>query len=115
MIAVDEAQVVQLLQDEMAGVIEDPRPGMVVDRRQEALEGGAIVQVLARMQFEAEVDAFFAVDVEDGAPATSQLGEAFVHQTRRTLRPGIDIGPEQGAEKLATALRPRRRLPWRPA
>ncbi|OBX33808.1 hypothetical protein A8U91_02850 [Halomonas elongata] len=70
---------------------------MVVHGFEETLEGGAVVQVLARMNLEAQVDALFVEDIEDRPPATGQLGEAFLDQPRRALRPGIEVGPQQGA------------------
>jgi len=46
---VEEGQVVELLQHEVAGIVQDIRPGMPADCSQEAFEGDSIMQVFARM------------------------------------------------------------------
>ena len=55
-IDVEERQIIQLLQDEMAGIVQDVRPFVISRRRQEPFEGDAVVQILARMDFERQID-----------------------------------------------------------
>ena len=49
------------------------------------------------MDFEAGVDAVFLEGVEDRTPAARQLVERRLDEAGRPLRPGIDVGPRQGA------------------
>ncbi|MNN13841.1 hypothetical protein D3C81_1268870 [compost metagenome] len=72
---------------------------MVVHHFEEALEGRAVVQVLARVDLEAQVHAAGVEGIQNGAPAATEFGERFFHQTWRTLRPGIEIRPGQCAGK----------------
>lgn len=70
---------------------------MVVHHVEEALEGRAVMQILARVDLEAQVHAAGVEGIQDGAPATAEFGEGFFHQPGRTLRPRIEIGPGQRA------------------
>ena len=54
------------------------------------------MQVLARVQLEACIDAGIFKRVQNGFPAAGKLGEGFLDETGRPLRPGIDIGPGEG-------------------
>src|SRR5690606_6720853 len=92
-IAVDEAEIIQLLQQQVARVVENLRARMLIDRIEEALEGGAIVQVLAGVDLEAQVDPGFIERIEDRPPAPRQFGEALLDQTARSLWPGIHVRP----------------------
>jgi hypothetical protein len=115
-VAVDETEVIHLLQQQVAGVVQDLRAGMVVDLIEEALEGRAIVQVLARVDLEAQVNAAGIERIQDRAPATAEFGEGFFHQSRRALWPGIEVGPgqctgERGVRGQPQALAGLRRQP----
>jgi hypothetical protein len=81
----------------MAGVIEDVGAGVVAHAVQKHLEGHAIVQILAGVEFEADVDAIVLIDVQNRLPPAGQFVEGILHQPSRTLGPGIDIGPRQRA------------------
>jgi hypothetical protein len=72
---------------------------MVADALQEHLEGDAVMQVFARMDLVADVDAAVLGMIEDRPPAPGQLVEGGLDETRRPLRPGIDIGPGQRARE----------------
>jgi hypothetical protein len=96
-VSVDEAQVVDLLQQQVARVVQDLRARVVIHHVEEALEGRAVVQILARVDLEAQVHAARIEGIQDGAPATAQFGEGLLHQSRRALRPRIEIGPGQRA------------------
>ncbi len=94
---VDVIEIVEALQHEVARIIEDVGARMVVHPLEEHLEGDAVVQILAGMDLVGSIDALLIEMVEDRTPATRQLVEGLFHQPRRTLRPGIDIGPGQRA------------------
>src|SRR3546814_4961380 len=72
---------------------------MIIDAGKEALEGHAVVEVLARMDFIGEIDALFVEGVEDRPPAFRELAERLLDQSRRALRPRIEIGPGERARK----------------
>ena len=81
---------------------------VAADALEEHLEGGAVEQVLARMDLVADVDAVLVEGVEDRLPAPAELGEGLLDQARRPLRPGIEKGPGQRAgEGRHAASRPR--------
>ena len=92
-----ERQVVELLQDEVARIVEDVRARMVVHGGEEALERDAVVQVLARVDLEAAVHALFFERVQDRPPAAGEFREAGLDQPDRALRPRVHHRPEQGA------------------
>src|SRR5438552_9034028 len=56
-IDVDVFEIVELLQHEMAGIVQDVATLVTADAVEEHFEGHAIVQILARMDIEAGVDA----------------------------------------------------------
>ncbi len=60
----------------MAGVVEDVGARMAAHLVQEALEGRAVVQVLARMDLVAAIDALVLEDVQDRLPATASSAKA---------------------------------------
>src|SRR5438094_3181371 len=96
-IDVDVFEIVELLQHEMAGIVQDVATLVTADAVEEHFEGHAIVQILARMDLEAGVDALVLEHIENRAPAPRQLVERRLDQTGRPLRPGIEIGPCQRA------------------
>src|SRR5271166_54713 len=90
---VDELEIVELLQDEMRGIVIDGAALVSFDGVEETLEARSVEQVLARVDLVGDVDAGLVEGVQDRLPA---LGELFVRgldQPRRALRPRIDIGP----------------------
>ena len=99
MIDVDELQIVELLQQEMAGVIQNVAAPVIVHALQKHLKGDAIVQILARMDLVAEVDARLVEGIQDRRPAARQLVEGGFHQARGALRPRVDERPGQRAGK----------------
>ncbi len=99
MIDIDEVEIVEHLQHEVRRVIEHVATGMIIDPLQKHLEGDAVMQILTRMDLIAKIDAGLVEGVEDRPPALRQFIECCFHQTRRPLRPGVEIGPGQGAGK----------------
>jgi len=104
---IDIFQVVETLQDEMGGVVQEAGPGMVIGVLQEGLIGDTVVQVFSRVDLIAEVDAMPVEFVEDGKPACRQLFKACFHQTRGPLGPGIESWPEQGSAKGSMGIEPK--------
>src|SRR6185437_7216304 len=94
---VDEFEVVELLQDHVAGVVKNVRAGMIVDRGKEALEGHAVVKVFAGVQLETGIDSVFVEGIEDWEPSASELGEGFFDEAGGALRPGIEERPGKGS------------------
>ena len=111
-IDVDEAQVVELLQQEMARVVVDVAARVVAEALEEHLEGHAVDQVLAGMELVADVDAGLVEGVEDRLPAPRELVERGLDQARRPRRPGIEVGPGEraGEAHVAGQAEPLRRL-----
>src|SRR5213080_1706067 len=110
-IDVDVFEIVELLQHEMAGIVQDVATLVTADAVEEHFEGHSVMQILARMDLEAGVDALVLEHIENRAPAPRQLVERRLDQTRRPLGPGIEIGPCQRARKsrvLGNAEPPRR-------
>lgn len=96
-IEVDELEVVELLKDEVTGVEENVGAGMIADAFEEHFERGAVVEIFAGMDFEADIDADAVKGVKDGQPAFGQLVESGFDQAGGALRPGIDVGPGKRA------------------
>ena len=103
---VQEGEIVQRLQDEMRGIVEDVGARMIANLRQEALEGRSVVEILSRVQLEADVDSGLVIGIEDRLPAPPQFRERLLDQTARPLRPGIDIGPGQCPGEAGVGCKP---------
>lgn len=98
-VAVDEAEIVDVLQAQMARIVEDFRARMPVDQRQEALEGGAVMQILSRMRLEAQIDIGGICGIEHRPPNAGEFGERPLEQLRRRRRIGIEIRPGKASGK----------------
>lgn len=96
-VEVDELDVVELLEDEVAGVEENVCAGMIADAVEKHFERGAVVEIFTGMDFEAEVDAGAIEGVENGEPALGELVEGGFDEAGGALRPGIDVGPGKRA------------------
>ena len=79
-INVDEPDIVERLQAKMRRVVIDAAALVTVELVEEALEGDAVEKILARMQFEADVDAVILMRVEDWLPASGELVERGVDE-----------------------------------
>src|SRR5258708_691112 len=106
-IGVDEAQIVHALLDVVTGVVIDVAALMTADRVEEHVESVTVEDVLAGVDFEAEVDAVLVIDVEDRLPATALFREAFLDQPRRPLRIGIEIRPGERAGEAHVLVQPK--------
>ena len=96
---VDERQIVELLQDEVARVVEDVGARMALHFLQEALESHAVVQILAWVDLVAAVHAVLLEDVENRPPAGGEFLKAGVHEAGRALRPRVHHRPQQRTGK----------------
>src|SRR5690606_41494116 len=92
-----EGEIVDLLQKKMRGIVVHGAALVVTHSVEEHLEGCTVEDVLARMEFIADVDAVLLVDVEDRLPAPRKLGEGLFDQARWALRKGIEIGKGERA------------------
>src|SRR5437016_290856 len=115
-IEIDVLEVVELLQHEVTGIVQQVAALVTAKALEEHLERHAVVQILAGMDLEAGVDAVFIEHVENRTPAPRQLVERRLDEALRALRPGIDVGPRQRTRKRGMlghtnpARRPRREL-----
>ncbi len=98
-ITIDEAEIIHVLQQHVAGIVEDLRARVMVDEGQESLEGGAVVQVLAGMELETQLDAGTVRLVEQWAPAPRQFVEGACDQPRGVWRIRIKERPRQAARE----------------
>jgi hypothetical protein len=106
MIEINVLKIIQLLKNEMAGVIQDVASGMFACRFPETLERNSIVKVLAGMYLIAQVNAGFIKGIEDRQPALSQFFKSVVNHSRRTLRPRINGVPHQRSGERCVSCQP---------
>ena len=96
---VEERQVIELLQQEMTGVIQDAAAWMTVHPVEEHLECDPVMQVLAGVDLVGDIHPCRVEGIEDGRPALGQLVECRLDQPGRALRPRIEVWPGQRAGK----------------
>ena len=87
---VDVVEIVELLQHEVRRIVEDVAALVAFQGLEEALEGGAVENVLAGMDLVGDVAAGVVEGVEDRLPPLRQFLERRLDQPRRALRPRID-------------------------
>ncbi|KAG0921298.1 hypothetical protein G6F31_020385 [Rhizopus arrhizus] len=86
LVDVQVLQVVQLLQDEMAGVEQHGATGVGADAFVEHLERDAVMQVFAGVNLEAQVHALLVAGVQHRQPAAGQFIECRLDQALGPLR-----------------------------
>src|ERR1700730_946966 len=89
---VNELQIIELLQNEMTGVEQQLTARVLADPLEKHFQARAIVQILAGMDFETQIDARLIECVEDGTPARRQFIEGGLDQSGGPLRPRVDVG-----------------------
>src|ERR1035437_1580988 len=104
---VEESQVIHLLQDHVARVVEDGSARMPANHIQKPLKGSAVVQVLAWVQFKAQIYTGLVKLAKDRQPAPPQFLEGLVDQSRRPLRKRIKIRPREGARERHMSREPK--------
>jgi hypothetical protein len=77
---------------------------MVLHPLQEHLEGDAVMQVFARVDLVADVDAVLLGMVQDRRPALGELIESRLDEAGRTLRERVEERPDQRAGKCRMRL-----------
>src|SRR5207302_6852812 len=75
-IEIDEFEIVELLQDEMAWIEEDVAAGMIFQALQKHFKGDAVVQIFAGMNFKADIDTDFVERVENWFPTRGEFVES---------------------------------------
>ena len=96
-IEIEKGQIIHLLQDHVARVVENAGARMIAHRGEKALEGRAVVQIFAGMQLKAHIHAGFIESVQNRQPAPAQFLESLVDEPRGPLRPRIEERPRQCA------------------
>jgi hypothetical protein len=81
------------LLDVVTGVVIDVAALVAADRIEKHVEGVAVEDILAGVDFEAEVNAVLVKDVEDRLPTATLLGETFFDESSRPLGIGIKVRP----------------------
>ena len=94
---VDEADVVEALENEVRGVVVDVDAGVIAGGFEEHFEGGTVVEVFAGVEFVGDIDAVLVCKVEDGEPAGGEFFEAVFDEACGALGPGVEKGPEESA------------------
>src|SRR5216117_1366779 len=92
-IEVDVLEIVELLQHEVTGIVQQVATLVTAHALEEHLERHPVVQVLTGVDLEADVDPALVEDVENRAPAPRQLVERRLDETGWPLRPGVEIRP----------------------
>ena len=98
-IDIQVADVVQALQHEVRGVVQEMHARVIPCGLEKAFKGDAVMQVFARVNFIGQVDTVFIRFVEQGLPAFRQFLKTQFDQARGTLRPGVHRRPQQCARK----------------
>jgi hypothetical protein len=81
-------------------------PACGLYRVDEPLKGCAIEEVLARVDFVADIAAHVVIGVENGLPPFGEFRKGRFNHTRWPLRPRIDIGPSERAGERDRRLKP---------
>ncbi len=96
-IELDELKIVELLQQEVAGVIVQADGGVIVGVIEEHLKRGTVIDVRIGVQLIAKRLAMFMGIVQERLPAFAQLLERFVDDPLRALRPWVHHVPRKGS------------------
>jgi len=92
-IEIDELQIVELLKDEVARIVEYVAARMLADAIEKHFKGCAVVKILSWMNFKTKIHSGFVEGVKNWKPALGELFEGSFDKTYRTLRPRINVGP----------------------
>ena len=103
-VMVDITEVIKALEYEMAWIIQQASPFVVVGFFQEHFIGNTIMQVFSGMDFVTEVNPVLIKYIQDGRPSFGQLGESCFYQSCGPLWPGINRMPEQGTTESSMGI-----------
>src|SRR3954454_21515433 len=90
----------------MARIVEDLGASMPVQPFEKTLERRSVVEILARMQLEAEIDVCRIRLVEDRPPPSCELFKGALDQARRRGREWIEKRPSEAARERHHASHP---------
>ena len=93
-----------MLQDIVRGIVQHACARVVAGALKEHLITDAVVQILARMDFIADIDAVLFGVVKDGRPSCSQFIERRLDQPRWALRPDFVVGRAALLARSASSL-----------
>jgi hypothetical protein len=99
MVEVKKFEVIELLQDHVAGVIENIGARVVMDSCQKLLKRDAVMEVFARVQFEADVYTCFVERIKDRKPALAQFLKCFIDHACGALGPRVKERPGECSGK----------------
>ena len=97
MVEINKGQVIHLLKQHVARVVENVAARMVIHQRQKTLEGYAVVQIFPRMQLKADVHALLVEGIQYRPPAGCQRLERLLKTLLVVRRPRIEKWPGQRA------------------
>ena len=94
---VDVVEIIEALEHVVRRIIEHAGPVVVARAFKEHLIGDAVVEVFARMDFVADIDAAIFGVIQYRLPARGEFVEGCLDQTGGALRPRIYVRPRQCA------------------
>ncbi|MNY28914.1 hypothetical protein D3C86_1629220 [compost metagenome] len=97
MVDVDKGQIIHLLQQHVAGIVENRAARMVIDQREKALKRHAVVQIFPRMQLKTEIHAVLIKAIQNRPPAIRQLAKRLAKTLLVVRWPRVDKRPGQRA------------------
>ena len=98
-IEVDVLEIVELLDDEVARIVEEVAARVIVEALEKHFESDSVVEIFTGVDLEAEVDVGFVEGVEDWTPAGGEFVEGSLDESSGALRPWVEVGPCERAGK----------------
>src|SRR5438270_12672025 len=95
MIEVDEFKIVELLQNEVAGVIEDVAAFVPPQPIQKHFKADAVMKIFAGMNLETQIDTSLVEVIENGPPTFCEFVECSLYKSGWALWPWIEVWPRQ--------------------
>ena len=77
-INIEESKIIHLLQHHVARIVQNIRARMIADRAEKALEGRAVVQILAGMELETHIHSRIVKSIQNRQPAPTQFLEYLI-------------------------------------
>ena len=106
MVDIDVAQIIELLQHEMAGVVQRFARACWPTRSRNISKLAPSQRSSPGVDLVADVNAALVKGIQNRAPTRGQFIECSFDQPRRPLRPGVKVGPRQGAAERGMGLQP---------
>src|SRR5258705_5995641 len=105
-IKIQVLQIIELLQNEVAGVEQDVASRVIAHAVEKHFEGRAVVQIFAGMDLKTEINPRSVECIENRLPASRQFVEGCLDQSSGALRPGINVRPRERAGKCSMRAQP---------